>query len=186
MKIAELTVYHVRIPLKKPIRHASHRRTDTDNLLVRCVLEDKTEGWGEGVRATTSPAKPSTRLWLCFDAATWRRNERTAPILPAPRPSPSGCGWPTCRATTAASRATRLDAPWNWPFWTPMAGASAQPVSRTTRLLAPDLYQPRAARCNTAAPSPPPKASNCALAAWAMRLVWLPSAEGEGRHRRPG
>ena len=48
MKIVELTAYHVRIPLRKPIRHASHRRTDTENVLVRCVLADHTEGFGEG------------------------------------------------------------------------------------------------------------------------------------------
>jgi L-Ala-D/L-Glu epimerase len=49
VKIVELTAYHVRIPLWKPIRHASHTRTETDNILVRCVLEDKSEGYGEGV-----------------------------------------------------------------------------------------------------------------------------------------
>src|ERR1700730_11172485 len=49
VKIVELTAYHVRIPLRTAIRHASHRRTDTDNVLVRCVLEDRTEGHGEGV-----------------------------------------------------------------------------------------------------------------------------------------
>ena len=49
MKVVELTVYHVRIPLRRAIRHASHTRTTTDNLLVRCVLEDGTEGFGEGV-----------------------------------------------------------------------------------------------------------------------------------------
>ncbi len=49
MKIAELTAYHIRIPLRRAIRHASHRRTETDNLLVRCLLEDGTEGFGEGV-----------------------------------------------------------------------------------------------------------------------------------------
>ena len=49
MKIVELTAYHVRIPLWKPIRHASHTRTETDNILIRCVLEDKSEGFGEGV-----------------------------------------------------------------------------------------------------------------------------------------
>jgi muconate cycloisomerase len=31
------------------MRHASHTRTATDNLVVRCVLEDGTEGYGEGV-----------------------------------------------------------------------------------------------------------------------------------------
>ena len=49
MKVVQLTAFHVRIPLKKPIRHASHARTSTDNVVVRCVLDDGTEGFGEGV-----------------------------------------------------------------------------------------------------------------------------------------
>jgi len=49
LKVVELTAFHIRIPLRRTIRHASHARTDTDNLLVHCVLEDKTEGFGEGV-----------------------------------------------------------------------------------------------------------------------------------------
>lgn len=49
MKIVVLTAYHVRIPLRRRIRHASHTRTETDNLLVRCVLDDGSEGFGEGV-----------------------------------------------------------------------------------------------------------------------------------------
>ncbi len=49
MKILELTAYHVRIPLRRAIRHASHTRTETDSLVVRCLLDDGTEGYGEGV-----------------------------------------------------------------------------------------------------------------------------------------
>src|SRR5262249_51630606 len=49
MRIVELTAFQVRIPLRRPFRHASHTRTSTDNVRVRCVLEDKTEGFGEGV-----------------------------------------------------------------------------------------------------------------------------------------
>jgi len=49
LKVVALTVYQVRIPLRKPVRHASHTRSATDNLVVRCVLEDHTEGFGEGV-----------------------------------------------------------------------------------------------------------------------------------------
>lgn len=44
-----LTAYHVRIPLRRPIRHASHSRDSTDNLIVRCRLPGGIEGWGEGV-----------------------------------------------------------------------------------------------------------------------------------------
>jgi muconate cycloisomerase len=49
LKIAELTAYHVRLPLRRVIRHASHARSDTENLVIRCVLEDTTTGYGEGV-----------------------------------------------------------------------------------------------------------------------------------------
>ncbi len=49
VKVQQLQAYLVRIPLRRPVRHASHARTSTDNLVVRCVLEDGTIGWGEGV-----------------------------------------------------------------------------------------------------------------------------------------
>src|SRR6516164_7451176 len=49
MRVKEITAWQVRIPLKKPIQHASHTRTETDNLVVRVVLDDGSEGFGEGV-----------------------------------------------------------------------------------------------------------------------------------------
>src|SRR6516162_4049047 len=49
MHIVELTAFHIRIPLRKRVKHASHTRSSSDNVLVRCVLEDRTEGFGEGV-----------------------------------------------------------------------------------------------------------------------------------------
>ena len=47
--VVELEARHVRIPLKRTITHASHVRSDTDNVVVRCVLSDGTVGFGEGV-----------------------------------------------------------------------------------------------------------------------------------------
>lgn len=47
--MAELRAYHVKIPLKKTIRHASHVRTDSENIVVECRLDDGTVGYGEGV-----------------------------------------------------------------------------------------------------------------------------------------
>jgi len=49
MRISELQAYHVQIPLKTKIRHASYTRRMTDSLVVRCLLDDGTEGWGEGL-----------------------------------------------------------------------------------------------------------------------------------------
>src|SRR2546421_5634845 len=65
VKVAELTAYHVRIPLRKTIRHASHSRQSSENLVVRCVLEDGTEGFGEGVPreyVTGETAESAVRL----------------------------------------------------------------------------------------------------------------------------
>lgn len=49
MRIQELVAYHIRIPLKTKIRHALHVRTENDSLLVNCLLDDGSQGWGEGL-----------------------------------------------------------------------------------------------------------------------------------------
>ena len=49
MRVVELEARHVRIPLKRKVTHASHVRTSTDNVIVRCTLSDGTIGHGEGV-----------------------------------------------------------------------------------------------------------------------------------------
>ena len=49
MRIDRFTAWHVVIPLKRTIRHASHSRRSTDNFVVRCELSDGTIGWGESV-----------------------------------------------------------------------------------------------------------------------------------------
>ncbi len=49
MRIRDLTAWHVRIPLKTTVRHASHTRQETDSVVVRCRMDDGSEGWGEGL-----------------------------------------------------------------------------------------------------------------------------------------
>ena len=49
MKLRSIDLMHVAVPLKKPIKHASHERSVSDNLVVRATLEDGTVGYGEGV-----------------------------------------------------------------------------------------------------------------------------------------
>jgi L-alanine-DL-glutamate epimerase-like enolase superfamily enzyme len=44
-----IDLYHVLVPLKKAIKHASFERTHSDNLIVRVRLSDGSEGYGEGV-----------------------------------------------------------------------------------------------------------------------------------------
>src|SRR5205085_2358715 len=49
MRVVELEARHVRIPLRRKVTHASHVRTETDNVVARCVLSDGAVGYGEGV-----------------------------------------------------------------------------------------------------------------------------------------
>ncbi len=49
MRIHRLTAFHIPVALKKTIRHASHVRRGNDTLIVRCVLNDGSCGWGEGL-----------------------------------------------------------------------------------------------------------------------------------------
>jgi muconate cycloisomerase len=47
--VTSATLFHVAVPLKKAIRHASHERTTSDSLVVRITLSDGVVGYGEGV-----------------------------------------------------------------------------------------------------------------------------------------
>src|SRR5579871_3955733 len=47
--VTRLDLYHVALPLKKKIRHASHERAASDSLVARVTLGDGSVGFGEGV-----------------------------------------------------------------------------------------------------------------------------------------
>lgn len=49
MSIRSVELRHVAVPLRRPIRHASHERTESDNLVVRVTLDSGEVGHGEGV-----------------------------------------------------------------------------------------------------------------------------------------
>jgi len=49
MKIAEIALHVVRVPLKREVKHASAAHRQSRNLLAGCKLAEGTEGWGEGV-----------------------------------------------------------------------------------------------------------------------------------------
>lgn len=49
MRIHRLTAFQIPIALKKPVRHASHMRHANETLVIRCVMDDGSCGWGEGL-----------------------------------------------------------------------------------------------------------------------------------------
>jgi muconate cycloisomerase len=142
-RIAELTAFLVRVPLKKAIRHASHSRTATDNVVVRCVLDDRTEGYGEGVPrdyVTGETAESALALLQASGLPAQLEGARAFPaavalaerLCLAPVPDDErGIGG---NAARCAVELALLDA---------FGKAFGQPLSAVTPLLAQDLYEPR-------------------------------------------
>ncbi len=143
MRIVELTAIQVQIPLRKPIRHASHTRTNTDNIVVRCVLEDRTEGYGEGVPREYVTGETIDTAWdllrgsdlgsqvePCADFARAAALAERLQLAPIPGDERNCQG----NAARCAVELAVLDA---------YGKHFGEPLAAVTRLLAPDLYQPR-------------------------------------------
>jgi len=73
MRIRDLSAYHVRIPLRGEVRHASHTRTDTDSIVVCCQLDDGTMGWGEGLPREYVTGETIDTVLEQFRSTDWRR-----------------------------------------------------------------------------------------------------------------
>jgi muconate cycloisomerase len=143
LRVVELTAFHVRIPLRRPIRHASYTRTETDNLLIRCVLDDHTEGFGEGVPreyvtgetidsaiALLRRSDLASQLTACRDfreAVALSDGLQLAPIADDDR---------ACQGNAArcAVELALLDA---------YGRRFGQPLSAAVPLVVPDLYRPQ-------------------------------------------
>jgi muconate cycloisomerase len=145
MRVIQLTAYHVRVPLVRTVRHASHTRTSTDNLVVRCVLDDGTEGFGEGV-----PREYVTGETIDSAFALLRRSDLGALREPCPdfaaaaglaerlrlAPVPGDDRDCAGNAARCAVELALLDA---------FGRHFGEPLSRVARLLAPELYEPKGA-----------------------------------------
>jgi muconate cycloisomerase len=143
VNIVELTAHHVRIGLRKPIRHASHVRTETDSILVRCVLDDGTTGWGEGLPRDYVTGETITsslellrqsdlkaQLGPCRDFAVAVSQAEQLQLASVPGDE-RGCNG---NAARCAVELALLDA----------AGRSfGQSLGQVVALLAPELYAPQ-------------------------------------------
>jgi L-alanine-DL-glutamate epimerase-like enolase superfamily enzyme len=143
MRVAQLTAWQVKIPLKKTIRHASHTRTETDNIVVRCVLADGTTGYGEGVpREYVTGENIASALVLLQKSDLGAQLEEvrdfagaiamTERLRLAPVPGDDRA----CQGNGArcAVELALLDA---------FGKLFREPLSEVTRLVAPDLYSAR-------------------------------------------
>jgi L-Ala-D/L-Glu epimerase len=167
MKVVELAAYLVRIPLKKAIKHASHERTETENIIVRCVLDDRTVGHGEGVPreyVTGESAESSlevlkqsdirSQLEDCKDFTQSVNMIEKLRTKSAPNDERQCFG----NAARCALEIALLDA---------FGRAFGEPLTNVTQMLAPDIYsfQPKVQYSGAITSA---KGFKAKLAAWKM------------------
>jgi L-alanine-DL-glutamate epimerase-like enolase superfamily enzyme len=143
VKIVEVQAYHIRVPLRRPIRHASHSRDSTDNVVVRVRLDNGTVGFGEGVPrdyVTGETAEGAVALLgrsslaaqfgpcYTFDAALVMAEELRLADVPGDERGIGG------NAARCALELALLDA---------YGKHFNEPLSSVTRKRAPELYDPK-------------------------------------------
>ena len=170
MKVAELTAYVVRVPLKKRIKHASHARTETDNVLVRVRLNDNSVGWGEGVPreyVTGESADSALDLLKTSDLKAQLGDCRDYPgalrIVEAFKPAavPGDSRGVQGNAARCAVELALLDA---------YGRAFGEPLCNVTKYLAPDRYQFRDRVQYSGAITSARGGMKIRLASWRMRV----------------
>jgi L-alanine-DL-glutamate epimerase-like enolase superfamily enzyme len=144
MRVKSVTVHQVRIPLRKRIKHASHVRTDTENLVVAVQLNDGAIGYGEGVPreyVTGETIEASMALLRQMDRKPFAQDYRSfeeavsaAQLLSLP----ATLGDDRLCQGNGARCAVEL------AFLDAFGKHFRRPLSDVTKLLEPELYEPRA------------------------------------------
>ncbi len=141
MQVVELEARHVRVALRRKVTHASHVRTETDNVVVRCKLSDGSTGHGEGV-----PRDYVTGETIDSTLDLLKRSDLGAQLVPGAAdfvtavhlaerlklaPAPNDDRGILGNAARCALELAVLDA---------YGRAFGEPLTRVTELVAPDLY----------------------------------------------
>jgi L-Ala-D/L-Glu epimerase len=144
MRVQSVSVHLVRIPLRKRIKHASHVRTDTENLVVCVRLSDGTTGYGEGVPReyvtgetidqSVALIRDMDRGYLNADCISFEESVSLADALMLPE-VPGDDRQCQGNAARCAVELALLDA---------FGKHFKQPLSNVTRQLAPQLFEPKA------------------------------------------
>jgi len=77
MRIHRLTAFQVPIALRKAVRHASHERSANETLIVRCVLDDGSCGWGEGLPRPYVTGESIDSVWRHLKQTDFSRLHET-------------------------------------------------------------------------------------------------------------
>ncbi len=72
-RIRRIDLLGVHVPLKKVVKHASHSRSDSENLVVRVELAGGQEGYGEGVPRSYVTGETIESTFATLSGQDWAR-----------------------------------------------------------------------------------------------------------------
>lgn len=144
MKVVQLQAFVVRVPLKRAVKHASHVRRSTDNIIVRCELQDGSVGWGEGVPREYVTGESADAAFELLGKSNWKNLLHPASTFADAVAWIDGLSLPRdaeddrqCRGNAArcAVELALLDA---------YGRCFGEPLMTAVKLLTPELVEPKA------------------------------------------
>ncbi|HQR06340.1 MAG TPA: dipeptide epimerase [Gemmatales bacterium] len=142
--LKKLIARHIRLPLKKPVKHASHERHETANLVVEYHLDNGIVGYGEGVprdyvtgetvESGLAVLRHSQLTGLKESPATFAEAVARIEQLPLKNPSIDDPRGIATNAVRCALELGYLDA---------YCQHFKEPLSAVTKLIAPEIYEPK-------------------------------------------
>lgn len=144
MQLIKIIARQVHIPLRKPIKHASHERSSTENLIVECHLDNGIVGFGEGV-----PRDYVTGETIDSAFETLKRSD----LSQLARHKPQYLEEAVQRADDIKLctggddprkiKANAVHCALEIAYLDAYCQAFGEPVSRVTQIVQPDLYEPK-------------------------------------------
>jgi muconate cycloisomerase len=142
MRVVELEARHVRIALKRTITHASHVRSNTDNVVVRCVLSDGAVGFGEGVpRDYVTGETADSAIDLLKRADLSRQLEADCPDFIAAVHLAEQLRLPIAPDDDRQIRGNAARCALELAVLDAYGRALGEPLTRVAEIVAPELYQ---------------------------------------------
>lgn len=142
--LKKLIARHIRLPLKKPVKHASHERLETENILIECHLDNGIIGYGEGVpRDYVTGETVETAIDVLQHASTKALAEQPMSFADAVTKIEQLELKETLqhddRGIGAHSARCALELAWLDAY----GQHFKEPLSTVTKMIAPELYEPK-------------------------------------------
>ena len=139
--LKRLIAHHIRIPLKKPIQHASHTRQETDNLLIECHLDGGCVGYGEGVPRDYVTGETIDSALRTLEHANFEELQRPVNTFAEAVERIESFALPATDDRQIATNSVRCAL--ELAYLDAMGQRFTQPLSAVTSLIAPELHEPK-------------------------------------------